>query len=378
MTANMTSKLFEPLQVGNIKLRNRVAMAPLTRRRADSAHVPLPFVKEYYAQRAVVPGTLLVTEATFISPRGSGSPEVPGIWTQEQITAWREVTAAVHARGSYIYLQLWCLGRTAKAEVLQQEFGLDVIGAGDIRISEDRSTPRPLREEEIWEVIEEYAQAAKNAVDGAGFDGVEIHGANGYMVDQFIQDISNNRTDSWGGTIENRARFAFEVSKAVVNAIGKERTGIRLSPYGKASGMGMDNPVPQFSYVVQILKELGLAYIHLVESRINGSLDAADTGSLRPFIDIWDDQSPVLIAGGYTPESARIATDEVYKDKNVVIVFGRYFISTPDLVYRLQKGLNLSMYDRSTFYKQGSPDGYTDYPFSAEFQAEFPALLAKA
>jgi NADPH2 dehydrogenase len=186
MTANVPSKLFEPLQVGNITLRNRVAMAPLTRRRADNAHVPLPFVKEYYAQRAIIPGTLLVSEATFISPRGSGSLEVPGIWTQEQIAAWQEVTAAVHARGSYIYLQLWCLGRTAKEEVLQV-FGLDAIGASDIAISEERSKPRPLQEVEIWEVIAEYAQAAKNAVDGAGFDGVEIHGANGYMVDQFIQ-----------------------------------------------------------------------------------------------------------------------------------------------------------------------------------------------
>jgi NADPH2 dehydrogenase len=375
MTAN-GSNLFKPLQVGNITLENRLAMAPLTRRRANSAHVPLPFVKEYYAQRAVVPGTLLVSEATFISPRGSGSPEVPGIWTQEQIVAWREITAAVHARGSYIYLQLWCLGRTAKAEVLQ-EHGLDVISASDIPISAERSTPRPLREEEIWTLIEEYAQAARNAVDGAGFDGVEIHGANGYMVDQFIQDVSNNRTDSWGGSIENRARFAFEVSKAVVKAIGKERTGIRLSPYGKASGMGMTDPIPQFSHVIQRLKELGLAYIHLVESRISGSLDTADTGSLRPFIDIWDNQSPVLVAGGFTPETARIATDDVYKDKDVVIVFGRYFISTPDLVYRIQKGLDLNKYDRSTFYKQGSPDGYTDYPFSAEFQAEFPALSAK-
>jgi NADPH2 dehydrogenase len=374
MTAHASSKLFEPLQVGNIMLNNRIAMAPLTRRRADSAHVPLPFVKEYYAQRAVVPGTLLVTEATFISPRGSGSPEVPGIWTREQIAAWREVTAAVHARGSYIYLQLWCLGRTAKAEVLLQEFGLDVIGAGDISISEERSTPRPIGEEEIWELIGEYAQAARNAVDGAGFDGVEIHGANGYLVDQFIQDISNNRTDSWGGNIENRARFAFEVSKAVVQAIGKERTGIRLSPYGTASGMGMANPIPQFSYVIQRLKELGLAYIHLVESRISGSLDTANTGSLRPFLEIWDNQSPVLIAGGYDPETAKNATDDVYKDKDVVIVFGRYFISTPDLVYRLQKGLDLNKYDRSTFYKQGSPEGYTDYPYSAEFQAEFPAL----
>jgi NADPH2 dehydrogenase len=377
MTTYAPSRLFEPLKVGDITLKNRVAMAPLTRRRANSAHVPLPFVKEYYAQRAVVPGTLLITEATFISPRGSGSPEVPGIWTPEQIAAWREVTAAVHAKGSYIYLQLWCLGRTARADALHK-FGLDVIGAGDIPISEERSVPRPLREEEIWELIQEYAQAASNAVHGAGFDGVEIHGANGYMVDQFIQDVSNNRTDSWGGSIENRARFAFEVSKAVVSAIGKKRTGIRLSPYGTASGMGLVNPIPQFSYVIQTLKELELAYIHLVESRISGSVDSADTGSLRPFIEIWDNQSPVLVAGGFTPEIAREAIDEEYKDKNVVIVFGRYFISTPDLVYRLQKGLRLNAYDRSTFYKQGSPEGYTDYPYSAEFQAEFPTLSTKA
>ncbi|KAF2093188.1 NADPH dehydrogenase [Rhizodiscina lignyota] len=378
MAPSSSSKLFQPLKVGNVTLNQRLVMAPLTRFRADTSHVPLPFVKEYYAQRASVPGTLLISEATFISPRAGGLSQVPGIWTPAQIAGWKEVTDAVHEKGSYIFLQLWCLGRAANADNLREEFGLDVISSSDLPIDANSPTPRPMKEEEIWDLIGEYVQAAKNAVERAGFDGVEIHGANGYIIDQFTQDTSNKRTDKWGGSIENRSRFGLEVASAVVNAIGKEKTGIRLSPFSEFQAMKMQEPIPQFSHLVTGLKKLELAYIHLVESRISGNIDVEGKESLRPLVEIWDNVSPVLLAGGFTAESAKKAVDEEYKDKDVAVVFGRYWISTPDLVYRIKKGLELTKYDRSLFYNPGSPKGYVDYPFSPEFVAEQSHVMAKA
>jgi NADPH2 dehydrogenase len=195
-----SSKLFQSLRIGNIELSNRIVLAPLTRFRADSAHVPLEFVAEYYAQRASYPGTLLVTEGTFISPQAGGYTHVPGIYNEAQIEAWKKVTAAVHAKKSFIYLQLWALGRAADSIVLKQELGEEgkVVSASNIPFG-GGATPEPLTEEEIWEFIGNYKQAAKNAIE-AGFDGVEIHGANGYLIDQFVQDVSNKRTDAWGGS----------------------------------------------------------------------------------------------------------------------------------------------------------------------------------
>lgn len=209
----MASKLFTPLKLGNVQLQHRIAMAPLTRFRADDNHVPLPFVKEYYAQRGSVPGTQIITEATFIAQEAGLYPNVPGIWNDAQIAAWSEVTAAVHEKKSFIYLQLWALGRAADFGQLQKELGpsAKMVSASDVGLT-GKEKPTPLTEEEIHRFIGHYAQAAKNAIK-AGFDGVEIHGANGYLVDQFIQDVSNKRTDKWGGSIENRSRFALEVTK---------------------------------------------------------------------------------------------------------------------------------------------------------------------
>lgn len=192
------SKLFSPLQVGNNSLEHRIIMAPLTRFRADEMHVQLDFAQEYYAQRASVPGTMLVTEATFISPRASGYPNVPGIYNKAQIAAWKKITDAVHAKGSFIWCQLWALGRAAKGDVLRKESGDRVLSSSAISIGEGRSIPEAMTEEEIWGFISDYATAARNAIE-AGFDGVEIHGANGYLVDQFTQDTCNHRTDEWGG-----------------------------------------------------------------------------------------------------------------------------------------------------------------------------------
>ena len=368
--SSQSSKLFQPLKIGNLELKNRLVLAPLTRFRADDAHVPLPFVPEYYAQRASVPGTLLITEATFIAPLAGGYGNAPGIYSQDQIESWKKVTAAVHDKGSFIYLQLWALGRAADPTQLQKEFGGVVKSASDIPF-EGGAKPTPLTEAEIQEYIGLYAQAAKNSIE-AGFDGVEIHGANGYLVDQFLQDNSNNRTDSYGGSIENRARFGIEVAKAVVEAVGAERTGIRLSPFSTFQGMKMAEPKPQFTYFAEQLKKLKLSYIHLVESRISGNttVDADVVDKVDFLLDIWGATSPVLIAGGFKPETAKKAVDEEYPEQDVAIVFGRYFISNPDLVFRIKENIELTPYNRDLFYNKKEVEGYTTWPFSKEFQEQ--------
>ncbi|KAJ4391816.1 hypothetical protein N0V93_005436 [Gnomoniopsis smithogilvyi] len=367
MAANST--LFKPLRVGRSDLGHRIAMAPLTRFRADEAHAPLqPMVSEYYAQRGCIPGTLLISEATFISPQAGGYGGAPGIWSDAQIQSWKKVTDAVHAKKSYIYLQLWALGRAAPQEALSKELGPDakVVSASDIPI-EGGSKPTPLTEQEIHEYVASYAQAAKNAI-AAGFDGVEIHGANGYLIDQFLQDVSNKRTDAWGGSIENRARFALEVTKAVAEAVGADRTGIRLSPFSTFQDMKMADPKPQFAYLVTELNKLNIAFVHLVESRVAGNVDIEEGEKLDFLVDIWS--GPLLLAGGFRPDSAVKTVDEEYPNKNVVIVFGRYFISNPDLVFRIQKGIELTQYDRSKFYIPGSPEGYITPEFSKEYLLE--------
>ncbi|KAJ4424152.1 hypothetical protein N0V82_001200 [Gnomoniopsis sp. IMI 355080] len=367
MAAN--SNLFKPLRVGRSDLAHRIAMAPLTRFRADEAHAPLqPMVSEYYAQRACVPGTLLISEATFISPQAGVYGGAPGIWSDAQIQSWKQVTDAVHAKKSYIYLQLWALGRTTSQEALSKELGPDakVVSASDIPV-EGGVKPTPLTEQEIHEYVAAYAQAAKNAIT-AGFDGVEIHGANGYLIDQFLQDVSNKRTDAWGGSIENRARFALEVTKAVAEAVGADRTGIRLSPFSTFQDMGMADPKPQFAYLVTELNKLNIAFVHLVESRVAGNVDIDGGEKLDFLIDIWS--GTVLLAGGFKPDSAVKAVDEEYPNKQVVVVFGRYFISNPDLVFRIKKGIELTKYDRSKFYIPGSPEGYVTPEFSKEFLLE--------
>ncbi|PMD34285.1 FMN-linked oxidoreductase [Hyaloscypha variabilis F] len=224
---------------------------------------------------------------------------------------------------------------------------------------------RALAENEIWDFVKDYATAAKNAID-AGFDGVEIHGANGFLVDQFLQDMCNKRTDAWGGSVARRARFALEVTKAVVEAIGANKTAMRLSPWNTYQGMGMVDPMPQFAFVVQELKKLKLAYLHLVESRVQSNEDAESTGTNDFLIDIWT-ESPLLLAGGFNAESAKTCVDEQYRHGDIAIVFGRYFTRNPDLPFRIQKGIEFEPYNRNTFYNAKSPDGYIDYQFSKQF-----------
>ncbi|KAF7792773.1 hypothetical protein EIP86_003871 [Pleurotus ostreatoroseus] len=358
------SKLCTPIQVGTSSLRHRVVLAPLTRMRADDAHVPTKLMVEYYTQRASVPGTLLITESTLIAPQAGGYANVPGIWSQAQIDAWKDIVDAVHAKGSFIYVQLWASGRAAHPKVLEEEGHYPYVSASDIALSTSPVKPRPLTLDEIKEYIQLFATAASNAVHGAGFDGVEIHGANSNLVDQFIQDVTNKRTDEYGGSIANRSRFALEVADAIVEKIGAERTGIRLSPWAHFGDMGMKNPVPQFSHVVSELarRHPSFAYVHVIEPRVDGLQDIEiPEGQSNDFIrDIWRPR-PLISAGGYNRE---IALD-VAETKGDLIAFGRLFISNPDLPLRLLKDIPAHKGDRSTYYTHGG-EGYTDYPFAEE------------
>ncbi|KNG49597.1 12-oxophytodienoate reductase 1 [Stemphylium lycopersici] len=356
-------RLFQPLKVGTMQLKNRIAMAPLTRFRVNDDHEILPMATQYYGERACVPGTLLITEATLISKQAGGYPNVPGIWTQAQIDAWKPVTKAVHDKGSYVYLQLWSLGRVANPQFAEKN-GITIKSSSPVSLGEGYAVPKEMSVEEIKESINDYAQAAKNAIE-AGFDGVEIHGANGYLIDQFLQDNVNKRTDSYGGSVENRSRFAVEVTQAVVDAVGAEKTGIRLSPFSVFQGMKMKDPLPQFTDIMKKLDAFNLAYLHLVEARVSGIADVEAYESLDPLLPHYTGK--LLIAGGLKAEDARRLVEE-HKDRDILAVFGRYFISTPDLVFRLEKGIDFTPYDRDTFYIPQSEKGYIDYPFSKEWK----------
>lgn len=369
------STLLKPMRVGALPLKHGIVLAPLTRYRADENHVPLPIVKDYYQQRASVPGTMIITEGTFISPQAGGFANVPGIWNQAQIQAWREITDAVHENGSFIVCQLWAIGRAANSDILART-GHHVVSASDLPIDADSSKPQPLSEEGIQLFINDYATAARNAI-AAGFDAVEIHGANGYLCDQFLQDVCNKRMDRWGGSIENRARFGFEVAKAVAAAIGADRTGYRMSPWSPFQGMKMDDPIPQFSCLAQQLRVLGIAYIHIVQSRISGAVDVdVDAEPVDFLLDIWKGApGAAILAGGFTPESGA-ATAEKYKDVPVAIAFGRSYLANPDLPYRIEHSIKLNSYNRATFYTPKDPVGYIDYSFSDQYRAS--GLIARS
>ncbi|KWU44494.1 NADH:flavin oxidoreductase/NADH oxidase [Rhodotorula sp. JG-1b] len=363
-----SSALFQPIRVGRMDLKHRLAMAPLTRFRADEHHVHQDLAVEYYGQRASEPGTLLITEATFIDPVAGGYPNVPGCFNADQVAGWKKVVDEVHRKGSFIYLQLWALGRAADPSNLKKEANADVVSASDIPF-EGGAKPRPLSKQEIQDYVNYYARAAKLFVEEAGGDGVEIHNANGYLLDQFLQSVSNNRTDEYGGSIENRARFPLEVARAVTDAVGADRVGIRLSPYSSFQGMKMKTTQgikETFSYFVEQLRQRHpeMAYVHAVESRIagNATVDVDDAETLDFLHDIWAPR-PFLIAGGFDAETAPVAAD---KYSNTVVVMGRYFISNPDLVRRIREGIPLTKYNRDTFYLYGpdKKEGYTDYPFA--------------
>ncbi|KAK1228095.1 hypothetical protein PQX77_008866 [Marasmius sp. AFHP31] len=387
------SQLFRPIQLGDTLLKHRVALAPLTRFRADKDHVPLlPIVKEYYTQRASEPGTLLITEATYIHPRAGGTANVPGIWSDAQIQAWKEIVDAVHAKGSYIYMQLWALGRAANPHQLTSEDpSYPYVSASDVPLSDrkkDDPAPRPLTVEEIKDYAQYFAQAASNAVHKAGFDGVEIHGAHGYLVEQFLKASSNRRTDEYGGSIENRSRFALEVVDAIVKAVGPRKAGIRLSPWATIQDSSEQDPRPLYSYLVNEIKKAHptLSYIHLVEPRVNGVFDVkGDLGDQNnDFIrDIWtngpggnesEHGRRLISAGNFTLETATEHADTT----GDLVAFGRRFIANPDLPYRLRQNIPLTPYNRKTFYVHAgtqNPEGYTDYPFAQDGSLDVASRL---
>ncbi|KAI4722057.1 FMN-linked oxidoreductase [Aureobasidium sp. EXF-10727] len=356
------TKLFEPLRLGTVQLQHRVVMAPLTRLRADKDHVQLPIAVEYYTQRASA-GGLIIAEAVLISPEHGGFRNAPGIYNEAQIKRWKEITDAVHAKGGFIYAQLVSVGRVADTTLLKEEGDFPLLSSSETPFTEGPdSLPHALTEQEIKRAADTFAQASTNAIK-AGFDGIELHGANGYLIDQFTQDTCNRRTDSYGGSIENRSRFALEVSQACVDAIGANHVGFRISPFSTFQGMKMQDPLPQFSHLVTELKKQKLAYLHIIESRVINSVDCEKTEGIEPFLEIWDNVSPVLVAGGFSPQSAKTAVDEEYKEYDTAVVFGRHFIANPDLPKRIERGLELNKYDRSTFYAPMQKEGYLDYPF---------------
>ncbi len=356
--------LFSPFQLGPHTLDHRIVMAPLTRMRAGPGEVPTPLMATYYAQRAT-PGGLLISEATPVSPYGFGYAHTPGIFTRAQVAGWRLVTDAVHARGGRIFLQLWHVGRQSHQD-LQPGGGLPVAPSAIAAIGEaytdagpkPHPVPRALELAEIAGVVAEFRQGAAHAL-AAGFDGVEIHGANGYLPDQFLHDGSNQRTDMYGGSIANRARFLLEITEAATAIWGGDRVGVRLSPAGDYGSMSDSDPAATFGYVAEALNDYGLAYLHIVEPRIRGNdtIDAAAapvaTRELRRIF-----KRPIIAAGGFDGASAAAIVAAGDAD---LVAFGRHFIANPDLVERLRGDLPLNAYDRKTFYG-GDWRGYTDYP----------------
>jgi N-ethylmaleimide reductase len=368
--------LFSPLKIGPYQLNHRLVMAPLTRMRAEKPSLaPRPLNREYYEQRTT-PGGLIIAEASPVAATGFGSPGVPGIYSQAQIKGWREVVDAVHAKGGVIFLQLWHVGRVSHSSF--QPGGVLPVAPSAVPIPADLrtmtadgkvvsyETPRALEIGEIPGVIDAYRQAARNALE-AGFDGVEIHGANGYLIEQFLQSHTNLRTDQYGGSIENRVRFLMEVTEAVIEVWGADRVGVRLSPYGVANGSGEPDPMPLYSHAIKSLDRLGLAYLHFVEPRSSGAGRAEVNHQNVPaamvlFRPIWS--GTLITAGGFTGETADAAIAAGHAD---AIAFGRIFISNPDLPRRLQRGFPLTPYNRATFYG-GEAAGYTDYPVHDELE----------
>ena len=363
-----TDVLFQPLQLGAVKLQHRIVMAPLTRMRSrQPGDAPHALNAEYYGQRASQ-GGLIIAEATDVVEAARGYPGAPGSYSDEQVAGWRLVTDAVHAKGGFIFLQIWHTGRISHSS-MQPGGALPVApsaiaapGQHMTRTFESVAfeTPRALETDEIAGIVAQYRQAALRARE-AGFDGVEIHGANGYLVDQFLQDGTNRRTDRYGGPIENRARFLTEVVDAVTGAIGVDRTGIRLSPWGKFNGMSDSDPATLYAYVAEELGRRRLAYLHVIEPRADQN---SDTNALDP--NAPDAASrlkkifggPLIAAGGFTQQTAEKVVAAGHAD---AVAFGRLFIANPDLPERFRREASLNRYDRSTFYG-GDARGYTDYP----------------
>lgn len=352
--------LFNPLDIGNLVLPNRIVMAPLTRSRASIDGIPTSMMTEHYRQRASA--GLIITEATNISRQGTGYPYTPGIYTEEMIEKWKNITEAVHKEGGRIFMQLWHVGR--HSHPWYQEGGQLPVSASAILEEGTIKTPdgikptvapRSLTKAEIKEIVEQYAQAAENAIT-AGLDGVEIHGANGYLIDQFIQDGTNKRNDKYGGSIENRSRFLLEILEKVSSRIGHHRTALRLSPSGIKMNMSDSDPVATFTYVINKLNDHKLAYLHILEpledvSHLPHYLNEVTAYYRKVY------RGTLMTNGGFTASSG----NEMLMSGNAdLIAYGKPYISNPTLVEKFKSGEELTHWDSSTFYTQGE-EGYLDY-----------------
>ncbi|MEZ4315942.1 MAG: alkene reductase [Myxococcota bacterium] len=357
----MSSPLFTPTTLGPLTLPNRIVMAPMTRSRATPDHVPTPIMAEYYASRA--DAGLLVTEGVAPDANGCGYARIPGLWNQAQVAGWKAVTDAVHAKGGRIFAQLMHTGRVGHPLNLPE--GAEILApsavplAGEMYTDQEGPQPYPtaraMTDAEVEQALEGYVQAARNAI-AAGFDGIELHGANGYLIDQFLSPNSNQRTDDWGGSIQGRGRFALEAARRTAAAIGPERVGIRLSPFGVFNGIApWDTVEADFAWVARQLREVGLAYIHIVDHSSMGApavSDAVKTALRDGF------GGTIVLSGGYDKERANA---DLSADKGELVAFGRPFLANPDLVERLRTDAPLNAPDFGTFYTPG-PKGYTDYP----------------
>lgn len=361
----MTS-LFDSIQIGAIDASSRVLMAPLTRGRATRDHVPTPLMAEYYAQRASA--GLIISEGTGISHQGLGWPYAPGIWSDEQVAAWRPVTQAVHDAGGRIIVQLWHMGRAVHSSVTgEQPVSSSATAApGHVHTYEGKKpyeTARPLDIAEIPGIIADYVHAAHNAI-AAGFDGVQVHAANGYLIDQFLRDNSNFRTDEYGGSIENRVRLLREVTQALADAIGADRVSVRLSPNGDSQGVNDSDPASLFAHVAQVLDGIGIASLELREPGPDGTFGATDVPRQSPLIR-QHYKGVLVLNSDYDLDRAQADLASGLAD---AISFGRPLLANPDLVDRLREGAPVNASNMATFYSQGA-EGYTDYPTLAQEQA---------
>lgn len=357
--------LFTPLELGAITLPNRIVMAPLTRMRSGAGHTPTPLNVEYYAQRASA--GLIIAEGTAVSPHAHGYPNGPGIYTDQQIAGWRTVTDAVHADGGRIVLQIQHCGRNSHSSLSRDGAGpvspsatlpnIPVLTSDFVQVPAE--LPRALGTAEISILVDAFRDAAVNAI-AAGFDGVELQGANSHLIEQFLDDGTNLRSDAYGGSVDARARFLLEIVDATAAAIGVDRLGVRLSPFGRYGGIHDSDPLTLHTFVIEELSRRGIGYLHLIEARgselgLSDDLNANAPNNAELFRKSFD--GPLISAGAYTPDTAVHAVSGGTAD---AIAFGRNYIANPDLPYRIDHGAPLATYDRSTFYG-GAERGYTDY-----------------
>jgi N-ethylmaleimide reductase len=353
---NKYQTLFEPIKIGSLELKNKIIMAPLTRCRAGVEHIPNDLMAEYYAQRASA--GLLIAEATMIMEGNSAFYAEPGIYSEAQVLGWKKVTDAVHAKGGKIFLQIWHGGRAChplmnngKENVAPSAIAIE----GEVHLPTGKAahvTPRALLDSEIPTIIKGFKEAAIKAKK-AGFDGVEVHGANGYILDEFLRDSANKRTGAYGGSIENRARLLLEVTKEVIEVWGKDRVGVRLSPLNSYNSMIDSNPILLTQYVAKELDKLGIAYLHMMRSDFFGVQKGDVMGAARECF-----KGNLIGNMGYTAEEAN---ETITRGAMNAVAFGSLFISNPDLVERLKNGYSLAQPNPNTFYTPG-PEGYTDYP----------------